>query len=174
MFEVIIAVVVWTVFRSLAAKSTREKAQRKKAEREGRAEGFFPEPVKPVKPVKPSRPRGFGEWAKMLGEMTDGSGPVFQKQMAAPTPWRNEAAFPAAASFPQKEQVREEQVAEVFASPEGVDECHETMLAGPVPEMPEPDAVPVRFDAPALVKGVIFAEILTRPVQRRRPGMPRL
>ncbi len=61
---------------------------------------------------------------------------------------------------------------------EGADPCHEYMLGdigamAPLENAPVavPAARPVlNFDAPALVQGVIFAEILTRPAQRRRAG----
>jgi hypothetical protein len=78
-----------------------------------------------------------------------------------------------------------------YISGEGADDCHEYMLpqwienpaspnvstAAGVPALTPFAAQPaprpgltLRFDAPAIVQGVIFSEILTRPAQRRRPG----
>jgi hypothetical protein len=176
MLETIVVVIVWAIIRSVASKSARESVQRQKAEREEQAGGYAP------KPARPSRPRGLGGWAEMLGKMTDGED-VFKKPAAMPAPWRNESAFPPAP--PPMEPARQEAARSAAApsisaassfltegsfSLEGVDECHESMLTGPAPEPSVLDAAPVRFDAPALVKGVVFAEILTRPAQRRRLG----
>jgi len=152
----------------IMTNAKKQNEMRRKAERE--AQGGSPAPA----PVAPPKPRGLGGWAEMLGKLNDGEKPAFEKPAAAPTPWRNEAAFPPVPPLPPPPapsfQTIKESVLMRSVSAEGADECHENMLTEPALETPEP----VRFDGPALVKGVIFAEILTRPAQRRRPGMPRM
>ena len=156
--------VIWFVFRVIMTNAKKQADMRRKAEREEQAGDYVP------KPVEPARPRGLGGWAEMLGKLTDGEETVFTKPAAPQTPWRNEAAFPPALPTPAPvtaPAVRKD----VYVPLEGADERQEYVPAKPTREALDPDVLSVRFDAPALVKGVIFAEVLTRPVQRRRPGM---
>jgi len=171
----IVLAVIWVIFRVIVSNAKKQNETRRKAEREEAGSGYQP------KPAKPSRmPRAWGEWAEMLGQAGRDEQPA-----AAPSPWRNESAFPPVPKPSEPAPLHQEiarpsepSVAtsslEGYVSPSGVDECHEYMLTGPAPEAPAPDAydlgLPVRSDAPSLVRGVIFAEILTRPAQRRRVG----
>ena len=178
--DLLVLAIIGFVFRMIMVNAKKQNEVRRKAEREEQGDSQAP------RPVEPSKPRGLGGWADMLGKLTNGEAPVFEKPAVAPTPWRNDAAFPPAPppvsppalssqpSFQIKEPVFKEYISKEPVSAEGVDTCRDDMLTGPVLETSEPDAVPVRFDAPALVKGVIFAEVLARPAQRRRPGMPRM
>ena len=168
----VIAAIVWFVFRSVASKSAKQNAQRRQAERAEQAAGYRPRPEREEqgagyqpKAAKPAKtPRAWGEWADMLGNMVQE-----QRPAPPPSPWRSEAAFP-----PPPAPISSLPAA--YVSPEGRDDCHEEMLVGPPTKLSEPDAepsLPVRADMPPLVQGVIFAEILTRPAQRARPGAGR-
>lgn len=65
---------------------------------------------------------------------------------------------------------------EGYASTEGMDDCHDYMITPPEQQAdmaPAPRVlrgIPLRFDQNALLQGVVYAEILTRPALRRRPA----
>jgi len=167
MEELVIFAVIWFVFRMIMSGVRKQNEAKRKAAREEAGDGYQP---------KPAKARGFGEWADMLGKLT-GEGESAPKKPA--TPWQNESAFPPAPrpSIPALGEVRQPIASRLDTSlVENESEGDVFMPARPTREAPvmgAQDFLPERWDVPALVKGVIFAEVLTRPAQRRRPGMPR-
>ena len=157
MEELVFLGIVIFIFRALAANAKKKKTAQKKAEQGGAA--------------KPPARRGWGEWADMLGKVAG------EEEAPAPKA-RTATAHPA---FPPEPPPRPPTFGEVarstaptFKSLEGFsypDEREELESVKPTREAPMlHNALQMQFDAPALVKGVIFAEVLTRPAQRRRPG----
>ena len=170
MGELVIFAIIWFVFRMIMSGVKKQKVAQQKAAREESGAGYQP---------KPAKVRGFGEWADMLGKLVGEEEPAAQRPAAPATPWQNESAFPPAPrpSVPALVETKQPMASRLDTSLfEDASERDVFTPAKPTREAPAmgmQDYLPERWDAPTLVKGVIFAEILTRPVQRRRPGMRR-
>jgi len=164
---IIVVAIIWFVIRMVASNAKKQAEAKRKAVRE-EAGGYQP---KPAEEQGQAKPRGFGEWAEMLGKLVGEEAPAAQKPAIPASPWQNEAAFPPAAR--PKEPAPQKIARPVAPAPMYAKEREELTPMLPTRETPmmgPQDFLPERWDAPALVKGVIFAEVLTRPVHRRKPG----
>jgi len=167
----LVVAIIWFVFRMISANAKKQKQAQQKAERE-EAGGYQPKPAQ-----QQNKPRGWGEWADMLGKLVGEEAPGAQKPAAPTLPWQNDAAFPPATHLSEPTPKKIVRPAALVPTPAFVQEREKPTPAQPTREAPvmvAQDFLPERWDASTLVKGVIFSEILTRPVQRRRPGMPRM
>jgi|GEM_PF-2793495 len=165
---IIVVAIIWFIIRLVANNAKKQADARRKAVRE-EADGYQP---KPAEQQYQGKPRGLGGWAEMLGQLVGEETPGAQKPAVPASPWQNDAAFPPAARV--KEPTPKKIAKPVAPAPAYAIEREELAPMQPTQEAPVMGAgefLPERWDAPALVKGVIFAEVLTRPVHRRRPGM---
>ena len=119
--------------------------------------------------------KSLGGWAQMLGGMLTEEEPAKPTQpQAAPDARRVAAAFPPA---PAVKNVHELNDAAYFGEFDGqestlsVNAKAKSAYAQVSPTAGDAAfSSPVSQNIPALMQGVIFAEILTRPGERRKPG----
>ncbi|MCL2811396.1 MAG: hypothetical protein FWD25_05850 [Clostridia bacterium] len=161
----IVVAIIWFVFRMIAANAKKHAEVRKKAEREETVYGYRP------KPEEETPRRGWSEWADMLGKVLN------EEKEVAPKGW-TVSSHPAFPTEPQQSEPTPKKIVQsAKPTPAFVQEREKLTPIQPTREAPvmnAQDFLPERWDASALVRGVIFSEILTRPAQRRRPGMPRM
>ena len=169
--DLIIILIVWFVFRAVVTNAKKKETARR-GEQGGRTDA-------------PARPQGLGGWAEML--LGSQGAP---REESEPEPWPADAFDQHPAPEPPPEpkpsvstparpmQSSIPSLMERYVPTEGLDTGHEYMLspmtAGPAPGGPadaRAQGFPLRLDAPALVQAVVFSEVLTRPAQRRRPGV---
>lgn len=170
----VLAIIGWLVFKAISSKKKQENASNR------------PPPAQ--RGVNRPVPNKAGTWADMLGIPSEATGGMLGKL--------NES-FQLPVNKPKESVPTLEPVAEPVFDPlstyhyesmegksytkEGDDDCHAYMLepaqstltfSTPVlEEQADAKHTPgwtLGLDAPALVQGVIFAEILARPVQRWR------
>lgn len=174
---VVIAAIGWLVFRAISSGAKRQEQARREGQRGQPRNGQ----------AYPTQPKKTGGWAEMLGNLSGASegstlGGFIREVESAfggpkPTPIPENIA-PTPPPAPSAQVPAPVFGLEGYVSPEGMDDCHDYMLGAESPfeadasvlsagQHPNPG---LRLDAPALVQGVIFAEILTRPAQRRRAG----
>ncbi|MDR3050908.1 MAG: hypothetical protein LBU67_04220 [Oscillospiraceae bacterium] len=182
----VVALIVWSIARSIKKAQQRAAGQPKSTSVPAPA----PQPVR----------RSDSPWAQMMGtggslltEMLERAEKAQARPDAHPTEAKrapdDEGAAtegtprkpivlrraPGTLQAPQQPQGVTKFIPTDYASPEGVDACHEDMLNAPVAAAPSTSAaslpgLALRLDAPALVQAVILSEVLTRPAQRRRGG----
>lgn len=176
--ELIIGVIIWFVIRAFAQRSKQAKGQGTQSGSGTKRAGGWSEML--------GLPQGEGSAAKSVWQQIE---EAFSEQTTAQ---RHEvvAPKPVVTAQPLMERsmgsmpppTRMESVfdnyrsSEGFSGAEGVDDCHEYMLTdhesaeAALAAAPAGKPLGLNLDASALMQGVVLAEILTRPSQRRRLG----
>ncbi len=163
----ILVAIVWGIFSAIT------KAAKK-------AQGGTTPPGRQT-PKPPSK--GDTSWQQMMGgsfgnllqQLENMEKSINQTQSAPkPQPSPKPIAQPTAQHGQRLRTALDDYVSgEGMASREGFDDCHESMLTGPIArsESSPTSATPgfsLQFDQNALLQGVVYAEILSRHTPRRR------